>query len=316
MPNDCTILILTYKGKKHLEFLLPTVREAIENSPAFKIDVWIVDNGADKPTNEFVMIHFPEFEYKVSAENAYLFSLNKFVQEIQSEYVFILNDDMRMDKESLNQTIPILNKNKNLFSVTCKIMNWDGNEQTSFVRKMKYSKGWVYTYWDKTLMDDSVRYSLYGGGGAAVFRTQFYNELQGFDRLFYPAYCEDLDLGYRAWKQNRPTVYNPLAILFHREGGTITEQFKADDLEQKIKKNQIVWMLKNCRFPGFSFLFFLFLPYRFLWSFIKNRNSFHALRKALIHSFKSKILFTKCPDSRLKDSEIELFCGQEFRSLT
>lgn len=54
MQSNCTLLILTYKGTDHLRHLLPTVRETIANTPDFKIDVIILDNGCHEPTRNFV----------------------------------------------------------------------------------------------------------------------------------------------------------------------------------------------------------------------------------------------------------------------
>jgi hypothetical protein len=71
------------------------------------------------------------------------------------------------------------------------------------------------------------------------------------------------------------------AILYHREGGTIHEQFTSDALEQKIRKNQFLWMWRNAKKPGFLVLFFLMLPLRiFKWR-KTNQNLYLALRMAL-----------------------------------
>jgi hypothetical protein len=48
-----------------------------------------------------------------------------------------------------------------------------------------------------------------------------------------------------------------------------------------ISRNQIIWMIKNGRFPGLLFWFFLMLPYRMLYAFFKNRNQYHSLIQAL-----------------------------------
>ena len=45
-------------------------------------------------------------------------------------------------------------------------------------------------------------------------------ELGGFNRLFYPAYCEDLDLGFRAWRRGWRSVFEPASLVFHRDNGS------------------------------------------------------------------------------------------------
>ena len=277
----CTILILTYKGKHHLEFLLPTVQEAINNyNGNVKLDVLIVDNGCDEVTRQFSQANFPVFRYEYSPVNDYLFSLNHFVKQMSAEYMLMLNDDMKLEKNVLNELIPVMEKDDSLFAVSCRIMDFDGSYTASAVRMAKYKKGWFYhNYLDSS--EIATKYSLYPGGGAAIFRTLYFNELGGFDPLFRPAYCEDTDLGIRAWQQGYKVVYHPKAILYHREGGTIKEQFKQDRLEQTIYKNQILCMLKNCHYQGFLAWFFILLPYRLIYNYFRNKNLYLAMFMAL-----------------------------------
>ncbi len=310
--KDITLLILTYKGKHHLEYLLPTVKKAI-GFVQEKTNVLIVDNGCDNATKQFVNEEFPDFDYQFSPVNDYLFSLNIFVRKLKTEFVFILNDDMKLHPLVIKQLHDVARKDKKLFSVTSNIMDWDGSYTAAFVRKMKYSRGWLRSFWDKSVIDDKLRYTLYGGGGAAIFRTQMFNELEGFNSLYRPAYCEDLDLGHRAWHRGWKSVYNPAAILYHREGGTINNQFKADKLEQAIYKNQIIWMLRNATKKSFLPWFFILLPYRLLtgWKISKNANL--ALWRALLKI--PRVLFERFRGNNdiLSDDEIISILGTEYK---
>jgi len=278
----CTIIVLTYKGKHHLELLLPTLKESIGNYRGkARIDVLIVDNGRDEATRDFALANFPEFHYEFSVVNDYLFSLNTYISRLEAEFVLILNDDMRMDQEVLNELIGVISKDPSLFAVTSRIMDWEGLYTASAVRTARYRRGWVYSYYLNP-SETQTKYTLYPGGGAAIFRRAYFNRLKGFDTLFRPAYYEDADLGIRAWQKGWKTIYHPKAILFHREGGTIKDQFKKDRLEQAIYKNQILWMIKNARQEGFLGWFFLLLPYRLLRYSFSSRNHFKALIKSFI----------------------------------
>ncbi|HTQ28445.1 MAG TPA: glycosyltransferase family 2 protein [Puia sp.] len=277
----CTIVILTYKGKQHLALLLPTIREAIAcYDRKGSIEVLIVDNGSDEHTRNYVQGHFPEFNYVFSPVNDYLFSLNGFIRELESEYMLMLNDDMKLERNILNELIPAIQKNGSLFAVACRIMDFEGNYTVSAVRKARYSRGWLYNYYLDPA-ESVAKYTLYPGGGAAIFRTAYFNALGGFDDLYRPAYCEDTDLGIRAWQHGWGTVYDPAAVLYHREGGTINDQFRKDKLEQTIFKNQLLCMVKNTHIPGFLPWFYLMLPYRILRSFFTNRNLFMAWKLAV-----------------------------------
>lgn len=280
MAADCTLVILTYKGFHHLELLLPTVQTAIEASSAYSIDVLIVDNGPDDGSEQWVKNNFPSFRYEYSPVNDYLFSLNRFVQRLESKFAFILNNDMKLHPDVINVALPIIIKDESLFAVTCKIMDWDGTYSASGVRVLNPSLGWARNYW-LDMDEEECKYTLNAGGGAAIFRTSMFNALGGFDPLFRPAYYEDTDLSHRAWQRGWKIVYAPKAVLYHREGGTIKEQYKRDKLTQQISKNQIVWMARNARYPGFLPWFLVMLPVRLLTNWRVDKNSNIALWKAL-----------------------------------
>jgi GT2 family glycosyltransferase len=57
------------------------------------------------------------------------------------------------------------------------------------------------------------------GGFMAVDRKKFI-ELGGFNRLFAPAYCEDVDLCFRAWRRGWRCIYEPTSLVWHRHQAT------------------------------------------------------------------------------------------------
>jgi GT2 family glycosyltransferase len=280
--TTCTILILTYKGKHHLQFLLPTVQDAIlqyRGSVSFK--VLIVDNGCDEETREYCRVAFPLFQYEFSKENDFLFSLNDYIRDLRSEYVFLLNDDIRLDKEILNELMPVmLEADDSIFGISCKNLDWEGINTTSAVRVLNYSKGWVSNFYSD-IQASTTKYTLYPAGGSALFRTRYFNELKGFDSLYRPAYYEDNDLGIRAWQNGWKVIYHPQAIVCHREGGSTKDHFRNKKLERTIYTNMILCMVKNTRRDGFLLWFFLLLPYRLGYNLIYNRNYFLAMLHAI-----------------------------------
>ena len=277
---DCTLMILTFNGRNHLQELLPTLKKLFDNTYICKTNLIIVDNSTEQNTLEWIKVHNPTIKYEFSNVNDYLFSLNSYMRNIHSEFVLILNDDMKVHPDALNKLLPLIIADPSIFGVMCKIMDWDGKYEASGVRELRYSPGLAVNEWIK-FEDNFPRYTLYGGGGATIFRTKMFNELGGFDTLFRPAYAEDLDLGHRAWQRGWKTVYLPEAILYHREGGTIKDQFKQNRLTQLITKNRLLWMIKDADKKFFLLQFFFRLPVRLLTAWRVDKNYWIALWKAL-----------------------------------
>src|ERR1700730_9341099 len=111
--TTCSIVILTYKGKHHLELMLPTLREAIRNYRGQAIiDTRVVDNGCDEASREIALAAFPGLQYLVLPKN---------------DYILLLNDDIRLDKEMLNELIPMMEQaDESLFGISCKNLDWEG----------------------------------------------------------------------------------------------------------------------------------------------------------------------------------------------
>lgn len=273
---DCTLFILTYKGLEHLQFLLPTVQSLIESSPNYQIEVVIIENGQDFDSENWIKSSFPSFKFEFAPKNDFLFSFNSFVEKCASPYVFILNNDLRLSSEILNISLPYLEKDPNLFAVSCTMMDWEGNHLQEAVKVGKVEKGWLYLTTETELVD-FPKYSLNACGGASIYRTKMYNELGGFDPLYRPAYYEDTDLSHRAWNLGWKTINIPKAIVWHRTGGSWKSEKKKNALESMIHRNKIIGMVRNTRSKGFLPNFLVRLPLRLFTSFFTDRNFFNGI---------------------------------------
>jgi len=300
--TSCTVAILTYKGMTHLQYLLPTLKEAIDASPDFKVEVLIIDNGCDTETRDFVNSNYSGFRYEFSPVNDYLFSYNRFINQCTSDYVFILNDDVRLDKNIFNQSIPLLVNDSSLFAVSSTLMDWEGKELQEAVRTISFKNGWMYIH-NQPLAKD-IRYTFNACGGASICRTKMFNDLEGFDRLFYPAYYEDTDLSHRAWHKGWKIVNNPNAIVYHRAGGSWGDENKKKSVEILQQKNKIVGMLKNSDYKNFRLLFWLFFPVRSFKSVFNSQTQFKAMLYFLFNYFKMRSSFKRKIKSTISDKEL------------
>jgi GT2 family glycosyltransferase len=278
---DCTLFILSYQGLHHLEALLPSVDALIEASPAYKVKVVVIENGKDTSSELFVKKEYPNFEFFYAPENDFLFSFNAYVQKAQSPFVFILNNDLRLDPNILNVSIPYLKNGPQLFAVTCTLMDWEGQHLQEAVKTASVKKGWLYLQ-TETLLSKSPTYSFNACGGASIYRTEMFNALGGFDPLYRPAYYEDTDLSHRAWNRGWPTINVPGAVVWHRTGGSWKNIQKKNELERMIHRNKIIGMIRNTRSEGFLVDFFLRLPKRLVSSFFTDKNFHVGLWKSLL----------------------------------
>jgi N-acetylglucosaminyl-diphospho-decaprenol L-rhamnosyltransferase len=255
---SCAIVVLNWNGIAHLELLLPTLREAVARHGG-GVPIVIVDNRSTKGDVEWVRATYPDVDVVVAERNDYLFSLNPVVAGRPEEVVVILNNDMRVDAGFL---APLLAHfaDPSLFAATARVLDWEGQRQTTGQRRMAVRNCWYYQWWDL----DVARpvYTLDAGGGCAAFRRSYFAALGGFDPLYRPAYFEDVDLSYRAWMRGWRTVFEPRSVIYHREGATLPDASREDRQRTLLARNQALFTLKNV--GGWAFLagYMALLPWR------------------------------------------------------
>jgi len=74
----------------------------------------------------------------------------------------------------------------------------------------------------------------YCSGAALMVPRELFNELNGFDEQYLPAYCEDADLALKIRQRGLRVIYQPLSAVVHYEGGTA-----GSDLTQGVKSFQL-----------------------------------------------------------------------------
>lgn len=237
-----SILILNYNGRALLEECLPSVvKAALHNNS--KYEVVVIDNNSTDDSIQFLKDKFPAVKVAELKENRYLFSYNNVVKNCQGDYVILLNNDMRVEKDFIE---PLLEKMKDekVFSVMPNIKDWDGSKYKEGGNKNRvyFRKGWID--W-KRVEDEKEGITFFTCAGAAIYNRKKFIEIGGFDELFYPIYVEDVDLSYRAWKRGWTNYYEPKSVVFHKDSYTMKKQL-VDKRRWELKiRNKYLFFWKN-----------------------------------------------------------------------
>ena len=196
-----------------MEHLLPTACAAAKNF-AGSCSVLVLDNRSTDPDVEWVKQKFPSVQVRVAPANDYLFSYNWLLPRLQDEIVVMLNNDLRLDEQFL---VPLIRhfQSPDVFAVSASSYDWEGSERTIGPASLTYRNG--FYGWRYELQRQELCHTLFTSGGfMAVNRLKFL-ELGGFNRLYHPIYCEDLDLCFRAWRRGWRSIYEPASVVWHRE---------------------------------------------------------------------------------------------------
>ena len=83
-------------------------------------------------------------------------------------------------------------------------------------------------------------YSMFAGGGAAMFDRKKFLDIGGFESLLSPFYWEDVELSYRAWKRGYTILYEPRSVVYHRLSSTIGK-FNKRNVRKIDQRNRLVY---------------------------------------------------------------------------
>ena len=101
------------------------------------------------------------------------------------------------------------------------------------------SQGWTEAV-GRGAKPDDPRYLFprvvdYGSAACLVIRRRAFMATAGFDPVYFPAYCEDVDLAFRLAERGLRTVYEPRATVVHA-GSVSTDHITRDRLIERNRR--------------------------------------------------------------------------------
>lgn len=250
------LAVLTYNGVRHLEHLLPSLREAVAvyGRPC---PVVVLDNRSPDGDAEWTRRAHPWCEVVEAPANDFLFSYNWLCERRGEDVVIFLNNDLRADPGFI---APLMRhfERPEVFAVAACCKSWDGMEHQTGPAVPHLHRGWFSVTFDTRRQEAGPTFFA-GGGYAAVDRKKFL-EIGGFDRLFFPAYGEDLDLSFRAWARGWESWYEPASVLYHRENGSF-----GDTARGHIARAQLLFQWRNLRDPVLRVRRAVYTAWKRLW---------------------------------------------------
>ena len=197
------LVIPSYNAKYLLEKNLPKV---IKYSPNIN-KIIVVDDGGSDDTKKYLKENIKNSVYLKNKKNSgFSISVNKGFRASKADLVLLLNNDVFPTGVYLESALNYFQGSK-IFAVTL-------NEKNSSWPKVSWSKGkFQYSQGDDK---SKARYSPWASGGSAIFKKQIWDELGGLNEIYSPGYWEDIDIGWRAWKQGYKIIWDPNSKVVHQ----------------------------------------------------------------------------------------------------
>jgi GT2 family glycosyltransferase/glycosyltransferase involved in cell wall biosynthesis len=164
-----------------------------------------------------------------NSENlGFLRSCNKAANQARGQFVYFLNNDTVLLPGALDTLLETAKANPDAGIVGSKLIYPNGCLQEA--GGIIWSNGDAANY-GRNQDPREPRYNYlreadYISGASILLRRDLWNEMDGFDERYAPAYYEDSDLSIRLQKAGHVTLYEPRSVVVHCEGvsnGTSTD---------------------------------------------------------------------------------------------
>jgi len=250
-----TVIIPNYNGKSFLKDCL----ESLKNQEFF--EVIIVDNCSDDESVSYIKEYYPKFSLIENKENlGFAVAANQGIRASNSEFVFLLNNDTKLELNCISNLVKCIEKDGNIFAVSAKMVQYNDKNKMDNAGNEYTILGWtrLVGYGKSPEKYKENREIFSACAGAALYRKSIFDRIGFFDENFF-AYMEDVDISYRARIYGYKCVYCPQAIVYHLGSASSGSRYN----EFKIRlaaKNNIYVPFKNMPWPqlAFNFIFLVF----------------------------------------------------------
>jgi GT2 family glycosyltransferase/glycosyltransferase involved in cell wall biosynthesis len=310
LSGHASIVILNWNGKELLTQGIPSVLDAVQED-GLDHEILVVDNGSTDGSVEYLREEFPQVRVIPLPENLGFAAGNNIgVDQAQHDTVILLNNDMVVDRRFLR---PLLEGfGPSTFAVSSQIYLQDASARREETGKTTayFRRGMIdfaHCALDGRVLERRYYPALWAGGGSSAFNRERFLALGGFQEVYSPAYVEDTDLSYQAWKFGWEVLFAPESIVYHKHRASSNRRFSPDQLQALIQRNQFLFIWKNIRDWRFLLLHCLLLP----WTCYRLARD-HGVRiwKAVLHAagrFPSIAISKLSASFRAVRSDAEIF---------
>jgi len=252
MKNPISIIIPSFNGLDLLKKNLTSVTTALKTY-AGGGEIIVVDDGSTDETRLFLQANFPLIQIIFPGPNrGFIQAANTGVQNSKNGIVIILNNDIQVEPDFIDPLVE--NFTPGVFAVTTQSWTKRGEETVneSISRADIQSGQFILT--QPAIENPSLKYDyrctiFWAPGGFSAFDRAKFNELKGFDRLYFPCFWEDVDLSFRAWKRGWKIIYEPRSVVHHQSHATLQKIYSPESLEKIHTLNKYRFILKNISEP-------------------------------------------------------------------
>lgn len=261
-PIKTSVVILNWNGRKLVEQFLPSVTEHTQSDDT---RIVFADNGSTDDSILFMNTYYPDIQL-ITLDKNYGFAdgYNKALQEVNSEYVVLLNSDVETTPGWLQTLISYMDNHPEVAAVQPKILSYNekhmfeyAGASGGFIDRFGYPfcRGRIL----EVVEEDRGQYNseipiFWATGACLCIRMKDFTEVGGLDGRFF-AHMEEIDLCWRLNARGRNVMCIPSSVVYHVGGASLSK-----DNPRKMYlnfRNNLLMIFKNEPKKSFFFTFLI-----------------------------------------------------------
>ena len=226
MKKDISVVILNWNGSAMLQRFLPSVIRYSEEA-----EIIVADNGSTDHSIDILREKFPSVRILPFRENyGFAEGYNRAIQQIETPYVLLLNDDVEVTPHWLQPLLAFMNHHPEVAACQPKILSETQRELFEYAGACggfidhlgyPYCRGRIFNHVEKDRGQyDQACPSFWATGAALLVRTDVYRKEGGLDKRFF-AHMEEIDFCWRLRSRNYGIYCIPQSTVYHVGGGTL-----------------------------------------------------------------------------------------------
>lgn len=236
-----TVVIPNYNGRNYLRDCLTSLLEG-----SVVPTIIVVDNGSDDESADMVKEAFPMVKLIPLPENrGFSAAVNIGIHEAETEYIFLLNNDTVVLKDTIEELEAAMERHPNAFSVAAKMLQMKNPELIDSAGDFYCASGWAFArgkdHRTEVFSKETPVFSACAG--AALYRKAVFGKIGDFDENHF-AYLEDIDMGYRANIYGYRSYYAPSSVVLHAGSGASGSRYNKFKVDLS-SRNSIYLIYKN-----------------------------------------------------------------------
>ena len=248
--KNIAVVILNWNGAKYLKRFLPSV---ISNSP--EADVIVIDNCSSDDSVQLLKTEFENVQAVVLDKNyGFAEGYNRGLQNLDYEYLVLLNSDVEVPENWLAPQITYLNSDPKLVACAPLILSYAEQDCFEYAGAaggyldkdgFAFCAGRIFYAFEKNTGQYNTNREVFWASGAALtIKSSAWKEVNGFDGTFF-AHMEEIDLCWRLKNRGYKIGVCGEAKVYHIGGGTLDRQSSFKTYLNF--RNNLFLLLKNHR---------------------------------------------------------------------